>query len=53
MELRNCAYPEPSHIHVPRPSRSENTADQVVSANEPDLQGVLTDAADDCETSVA
>jgi len=38
MELRNCAYPEPSHIHVPRPSRSDTNLEQLVDVEPVETQ---------------
>jgi hypothetical protein len=37
MELRICERPEPSHIHVPRPSRVTGRQAQMPEANVDDL----------------
>jgi hypothetical protein len=37
MELRICEHPEPSHIHVPRPSRIGRGAVQIPGVNPADV----------------
>jgi hypothetical protein len=50
MELRDITYSEPSHIHVPRPSRSETPIDRAVISLDTDLQARLCESAEEsCE----
>jgi hypothetical protein len=49
MELRNCAYSEPSHIHVPRPSRSETAPRHLDKHGVDEQRLLLTDTSEDAE----
>jgi hypothetical protein len=41
MELRTSERPEPSHIHVPRPSRAGGRQTQVIETNLDELCALL------------
>jgi hypothetical protein len=46
MEVRTSDSPEPSHIHVPRPSQSAGRQTLLLAPNEEDLRA-LCDARDE------
>jgi len=47
MELRIFEHPEPSHIHVPRPSRTIRGAELIHSACPADICAMLVDQHDE------